>query len=168
MSAFGALRWNLRSAQVKPARSAGSTKAFTLVEVLVSLGIFALAAVVLGTAYVNILTNYQAMRTWTVDRDEMAFARATLLAEPDRAKAERGGDMALPAGGNLRWSATIEEATRADLFKVTLAFEINPPAPAPARREQQVFLLLRPTWSDPAAKELLRTASRARLAERKF
>jgi general secretion pathway protein I len=145
-----------------------SRRAFTLVEVLVSLGIFALAAVVLGSAYVNILVNYQAMRAWSADRDELAFARAKVMAEPDRTKAERGGEIALLAGGNLRWKADITELPRADLFEVTLDLEISPPSPAPVRREQQVFVLLRPTWSDPANREKLRTAFRDELAKRQF
>jgi general secretion pathway protein I len=152
----------VKSRDPRPAR------AFTLVEVLVSLGIFALAAVVLGTAYVNILTHYQAMRAWTVDKEELAFARATLLAEPDRKKAEEGGQVALLAGGSLRWTAAVDETSRADLFRVTLDFEITPPPPVAARREQQVFLILRPTWSDPAQREKLRAAFRDQLAQRKF
>jgi general secretion pathway protein I len=141
---------------------------FTLVEVLVSLAIFAVAAVVLGAAYVNLLVNYQAMRAWSADREELAFARATLLAEPDRTKAERGGDLALLAGGNLRWKATIDELPRADLFRVTLDLEISPPAPLPTRREHQVFVLLRPTWSDPVQRDKLRATFRDSLAKRQF
>ena len=76
--------------------------------------------------------------------------------------------MTLLGGGTLRWTATIAELPRADLFQVTLDLEINPPAPAPVRRDRQVFVLLRPTWSDPALRETLRTASRERLAERRF
>lgn len=143
-------------------------RGFTLVEVLVSLAIFAVAAVVLGTAYVNILTNYQAMRAWTQDRDDVAFARAALLAEPDREKAAKGGEVTLLTGGRLRWTATIAETTVADLFQVTLDFEINPASPATVRRDRQVILLLRPTWSDPALREKLRVAFKERLAQRKF
>jgi general secretion pathway protein I len=148
--------------------SVRSEGGFTLIEVLVSLGIFALAAVVLGTAYVNILTNYQAMRAWTVDKEEVAFARATVLAEPDRKKVEEGGQVALLAGGTLRWTAGIAETSRADLFQVTLDLEITPPPPVAPRREQQVFLVLRPTWSDPAGREKLRAAFTEQLAQRKF
>jgi general secretion pathway protein I len=164
-SAFGATRSTF---QVSGRRCQVSRSAFTLVEVLISLGIFAVAAVVLGAAYVNILVNYQSMRAWSADREELAFARATLLAEPDRAKAEHGGEIALLAGGNLRWKATIDELPRADLFRVTLDLEVAPPAPLPTRREQEVFLLLRPTWSEPAQREKLRTAFRESLAKRQF
>ncbi len=143
-------------------------RAFTLVEVLVGLGIFAVAAVVLGAAYVNILVNYQAMRAWSSDREELAFARAAVLTEPDRTKAEHGREIALLAGGNLRWKATIAELPRADLFQVTLDVEVAPLPPAPPRREQQVFVLLRPTWSDPAQREKLRTVFRESLTKRQF
>ena len=149
------------------ATSAGLA-AFTLVEVLVGLGIFAMAAVVLGAAYVNILVNYQAMRAWSSDREELAYARASVLAEPDRTKAERGGEIALLTGGNLRWKATIADLPRADLFQVTLDLEVAPLPPAPARREKQVFVLLRPTWSDAAQREKLRAAFRESLAKRQF
>jgi general secretion pathway protein I len=145
-----------------------SRQAFTLVEVLISLGIFAVAAVVLGSAYVNILVNYQSMRAWSADREELAFARATLLAEPDRTKAEHGGEIRLLDGGNLHWKATIDEMPRTDLFRVTLDLEVAPPPPVPARREQEVFVLLRPTWSKPADREKLRAAFRDRLAKREF
>jgi general secretion pathway protein I len=140
-------------------------RAFTLVEVLVSLGIFALAAVVLGTAYVNVLLNFHNMQRRTAEKSEMAFARAALLAEPVRARAEEGGEVPLPEGGRLRWSATLEETTVADLFQVNLAMEIAAGGPAPLRREKQAFLVLRPTWSDPEKREKLRAAARERLAK---
>ncbi len=153
---------------MSPERRPSLPAGFTLVEVLVSLAIFALAAVVLGTAYVNVLVNYQAMRAWSAEKEEIAFARAALLVEPRLPRAERGGQMALTEGGALRWSAEIAETTCADLFRVTLNFEISPAGQKPARREREVFLLLRPTWSDPIRREQLRTLSRERLARRHF
>ena len=141
---------------------------FTLVEVLVALGIFAIAAVVLGTAYVNVLLNYDAMRVRTAEKSDLAFARATLLAEPVRADAERGGQMTTAGGGTLRWRAEIREASRADLFEVALDFEVAAPGQAAARHTRETFLLLRPTWSEPAKREQLRAAFRDELAKRKF
>src|SRR4051812_36743284 len=137
---------------------------FTLIEVLVSLGIFAIAAVVLGTAYVNVLLNYDAMRVRTAEKSDLAFARATLLAEPVRTEAERGGQMTTAGGGTLRWHAEIREASRADLFEVALDFEVATPGQTAARHTRENFLLLRPTWSEPTKREQLRAAFRDELA----
>ncbi|HWA26661.1 MAG TPA: prepilin-type N-terminal cleavage/methylation domain-containing protein [Lacunisphaera sp.] len=142
--------------------------AFSLVEVLVSLAIFGLAAVVLGTAYVNVLVNYQQMEQLGSGRTEIAMARADLLAEPDRAKVERGGEVPLVDGGQLRWQAKLAETTVADLFEVTMDLEIAPPGRAAPRRQHETFLLLRPTWSDPAKQAQLRAATKARLEKRRF
>ena len=143
-------------------------RAFTLVEVLVSLAIFAIAAVVLGTAYVNVLLNYDAMRKGSSEKSDIAFARSTLLAEPVRTEAERGGQMTTAGGGTLRWHAEIREASRADLFQVALDFEIAAPGQAATRHTRENFLLLRPTWSEPAKRDQLRAAFRDELAKRKF
>lgn len=146
-----------------PARDLARPGAFTLIEVLVSLGIFALAAVVLGTAYVNVLLNYQQLHQQSAEQGEIALVRAELLAEPDRARAERGGEVPLADGGRLHWDAKLAETPRADLFQVELALEITPGGRTPPRRETETFLLLRPTWSDPAKREQLRAATRLRL-----
>jgi general secretion pathway protein I len=149
-------------------RSPRDDHGFSLIEVLVSLAIFAVAAVVLGTAYVNVLVNFHAMRARADEKSEMAFARAQLLAEPKRAEAERGGQIPLPAGGTLRWQAEIEETSHADLFEVNLEFETLAAGREAPRRERQTFLLLRPTWSEPLKREALQTAARERLAKRRF
>ncbi len=141
----------------------GAVRAFTLVEVLISLAMFAFAAVVLGAAYVNVLLNYHNMQRRTAEKDDIAFARATLLAEPQRERAEEGGELPLADGGRLRWNAEVEETDIADLFRVELIVEISPGGQAAMRRETQSFLLLRPTWSEPEERERLRAASRERL-----
>lgn len=151
-----------------PSARCARPAAFTLVEVLVSLAIFAIAAVVLGAAYVNLLTNYQAVLTRQARQDEVGYLRAALQAEPDRRKAEEGGEMALAGPGEIRWHARIDGTAVADLFQVEFVCELSTPGGAAPRVERETFMLLRPTWSDPADREKLRAASRARLAERKF
>lgn len=142
-------------------------RGFTLIEVLVSLAIFAMAAVVLGAAYVNVLTNYHAVRTGAARDIDAEFARMTLLAEPDRTRAERGGQMAI-GQGSMRWRAVIEEASVADLFSVTLECEFDDPGMVQPRVQRETFMLLRPTWSDPARREQLRADTREWLARRKY
>lgn len=145
------------------ARGLVRSGAFTLIEVLVSLVIFALAAVVLGTAYVNVLLNYDAMQRHGTERSEIAQARAEVLAEPDRYEVERGGEIPFTSGGMLRWEAKVREMPLADLFRVELSLEMTPGGKGSARRQEETLLLLRPTWSDAAKHEQLRSDSRARL-----
>lgn len=137
--------------------------AFTLVEVLVGLAIFALAAVVLGTAYVNVLANFHLMRRGGEARSEIAVLRSRILTEPDLRRAREGGEMLLRAGGRLRWTVAVDETEVADLFRVTVATEVTGDTPADRPPQAQEFLVLRPTWSDPAKRERLRAAARERL-----
>jgi general secretion pathway protein I len=139
-------------------------RAFTLLEVLVALAIFAVAAVVLGATYVNVLANYSAAAARQEHEQDLRFVRVPLLSEPDRRKAEAGGELALSAGGTARWTAAVAETRVADLFRVHWRCEIRTTS-LPWVREEN-FLLLRPTWSDPAAREKLREASRQRLSRR--
>ena len=61
-------------------RSARSRSGFSLLEVLVALMIFGLAAVVLGSTYVNVLNSYEAVSRGNTRDEDVAFARAQLLA----------------------------------------------------------------------------------------
>lgn len=148
---------------MRPPRSPPAARAFTLIEVLVSLAIFALAAVVLGATYVNVLAGYGALAKRNEHEQDLRRAHAALLGEPDRKKAEAGGELALPGNRVARWDARIEEAGVADLFHVGFRCEIRDPAqPQPWVREES-FRLLRPTWSDPAIRDKLRQAAGERL-----
>ncbi len=137
--------------------------AFTLLEVLVALAIFALAAVVLGTAYVNVLNGYQIARRATVSDPEVQFARAQLLTQADVELARRGGDFESADGRPVRWTATIEPTGQADLFAVTFECEIAGRATTNAQKTREVFRVLRPTWSIAADRATLRAASRDRI-----
>ena len=137
--------------------------AFTLLEVLVALAIFAMAAVVLGTAYVNVLNGYQVARRATESDPEVQFARAQLLAQADVELARRGGDFAAADGRTVRWTATIEPTTQADLFAVTFECEIAGQSTTNAQKIREVFRLLRPTWSVATDRATLRAASRDRI-----
>jgi general secretion pathway protein I len=156
--------WGFRS-QVSALRSRLS--GFTLIEVLVSIAIFALAAVVLGSAYVNVLGGYQRMRGSTLEESDVAFVRALVLAEPKLEVVEKGGDLRRADQSTLHWRAEVEPTTRADLFRVTLECERPASGPGPGRRVRNSFLVLRPTWSEPAEREKRRAKFREELVHRK-
>jgi len=130
------------------------SNAFTLLEVLVGIAILAMAAVVLGAAYVNTMSAHAAVARRAVEGPGMEYLREAILNEPDRAKVEQGGNVPLPDGRQLQWSATIEELPVPDLFRVDVRARID--GGKEAEEFTQAVNLLRPTWSDPGRREQIR------------
>lgn len=147
------------------------SRGFTLLEVLIALAIFALAAVVLGATYVNVLNAYNVVNRGDTREEEIRFARAQLMAEPERTKAEEGGDFESPAGARVVWRAEIEPSSIADVFRVTFTCEVSETNPAgntttpPSRPVTETFMLLRPTWSDGLDMTQLRENAKERIIE---
>jgi len=137
--------------------------AFTLIEVLIALAIFATCAVVLGGAYINVLNGYEVARRATVTDPEAEFARAALLAQPDVDLAQQGAEFDSAAGRHVKWSAVIEPTTVADLFTVTFDCETSGPGLPQSQHTKQVFRVLRPTWSQATDRATLRVNARDRI-----
>ncbi len=142
-------------------------RAFTLIEVLVSLAIFALAAVVLAAAYLNVLGGYQAVARRQQGEEDWKLVRIAVLSESDRTKVEAGGRLQLVDGSFLRWTARIEGTTVADLFSVTVQAEPEMTTGGENRAREQKLMLLRPGWSDPVERDKLRAANQQRLAQQR-
>lgn len=149
---------------MKPARRTRRA-AFSLIEVLVSLAILALAVIVLGAAYANTLEAHRAVAARAVAGAPLDFLREQLLNEPEREKVEKGGDVQLPENRRLTWRAEIEEALVPDLFKVTVTGRIDGGTSGNPEEFTESFMLLRPTWSDPQKRETLRTEWRSAHSE---
>lgn len=142
------------------------TRGFTLLEVLVALVVFAVAAVALGSAYVNVLTAYDLAGKGNNRDEDIRFARAMFLAEPDRKKAETGGDFEAPNNARVRWHATIEPTDTADLFQVTFVCETSDTGSGPPRPPRtEKFMLLRPTWSEGGDAAKLHAKAKERIQE---
>lgn len=139
---------------------AQNSRAFTLVEVLVSLAIFALAAVALSAAYLNVLNGYHNRDSQREMAQGWNLARIQVQLEPDRAKLEDGGNMNLPDNGSLTWSVVIEPALIADLFAVELTVSAHTTT---EWTKTERLMLFRPEWSDPGERDTLREESRQRL-----
>ena len=138
--------------------------AFTLIEVLVALAIFALAAVGLGSAYSNVLLSRMALKEKGVGEEDFARCRAAMLETANFADIEKGGDVYLPDDRMARWKGKVEPTTVADLFWVTLTVEIQTSAGGPygSPREQSQWIL-RPTWSVESERAKLLADAKERL-----
>src|SRR5215207_1347729 len=99
-------------------RPTGQTRAgaFTLVEVLVALCVFAMAAVMLGSSYLNVLNSYEVLARGMKVNEDFAFARELVLREPDREKLEKGGEFDTAGGQRARWSVEITSTTIPNVF----------------------------------------------------
>ena len=138
-------------------------RAFTLIEVLVSLAIFAVAAVSLGAAYSNVLLSRIAMKQDEQRLDDRARCRAALLETPGFEDVEAGGEIHLPGGRTARWEGKIEATSVSDLFAVQLTAEIEATDGGEAEEFAETRMLLRPTWSIPSDRQKIRDEARQRL-----
>jgi general secretion pathway protein I len=139
-------------------------RGFTLIEVLVSLAIFALAAVSLGAAYSNVILGRIALQQDEQRLDDIARCRAALMETPGFDDVEAGGDIHLPGGRTARWKGKIEATAVSDLFAVQLTCEIQAVADGDYGDEiNETRMLLRPTWSIPSDRQKIRDDARQRL-----
>lgn len=124
------------------------TAAFTLIEVVIALAIFASAAVVLSQAFTNALLarehgisndNYEA---------DIRTVRMQLLLEPDLENAEDGGEIETYKNGEASWQANIEPTNVVDLFRVELQIQFSEPEEGQDNSYTETLYLLRPTWSE--------------------
>ena len=139
-------------------------RGFTLIEVLMSLAIFALAAVSLGAAYSNVLMGRLALKQDEQRLDDLARCRAALLETPGFDDVEAGGEIHLPGERTARWKGKIEATAVSDLFAVQLTCEIQAVKDGDYGDEiNETRMLLRPTWSIPSDRQKIRDDARQRL-----
>jgi general secretion pathway protein I len=136
---------------------------FTLIEVMMALVIFAMTAVVLGSAFVNVLNSYEIAQKSNATDEDLYFARSQLLSQADLQTAENGAEFD-DGDHHVKWTADIEPADTTDLFSVAFTCTISEGTAAEPRKVVENFMLLRPTWSDPAAQSTLRQNAASRIA----
>ena len=157
--------WVHQSAIRNPQSKIDFTTGFTLLEVLVALAIFALAAVVLGATYVNALNAYEAATRRNQYDEDLRFVRAAVLTQSDRDKVEEGGQLDLGNNRRATWQADVAPTGTVDLFAVTWTCTIADPAKPQPYKITQTFMLLRPTWSDPVERSQLLADAKDRIAK---
>jgi len=139
-------------------------RGFTLLEVTLAAAIFAVAVVVLSSAFSNALTALSTMRHEENDAPLFEFVRSHAITIPDLENFEEGERLPLPDEAQALWTALVEPTNIADLFKVELTITLQRPGREDAVQVQQ-FYLLRPTWSDADDRAKLIDEAKTRLSD---
>ena len=124
------------------------TAAFTLIEVLVALAVFAMAGTYLMATFVNSLTARERSVSNDLYHADIQAVRMQLLLEPNLDDAERGGRFSTLNHGEASWQADIRPTEIVDLFTVELTIDFSDPPEDGPDRHQETLFLLRPTWSE--------------------
>ena len=150
----------------QPGYGNDGTNAFTLVEVLVALCVFAMAAVILGSSYLNVLSSYEVVSRGMKVNEDFAFARELVLREPDRKILEQGGEFETAGCQRAKWSVEITSTTVPTVFNVAFTCEVSDATRSEPVKLTQQFAVLRPTWViDIAERDKLKTDIKARIHE---
>ena len=131
-----------------------------------AIAIFALSAVVLASAYVNVLNGYVIVERTAQASADLSFARSIVLTEPDRKKLEQGGEFETTDNHHARWEVEILATKTADLFSVNFTCTVGNEGDPDRQQTKQTFMLLRPTWSiDAGERSKLREDAKTRITE---
>jgi len=122
--------------------------AFTLIEVLIALTVFAMAGTYLMSTFANALSARERSVSDDLLHADIRAVRMQLLLEPNLDDAEDGGDYPTLNHGEASWQALIEPTEIVDLFEVELTIDFSePPEDGPNSYRENLYLL-RPTWSE--------------------
>lgn len=122
--------------------------AFSLVEVLIAIAIFALSASVLMSAFVNALLSRESAAKHDLLNADIRAIRMQLLLEPNLENAEDGDEYETVHSGEASWEAQVAPTNVVDLFKVELSIRFSAPPEGLASNYTETLYLLRPTWSE--------------------
>ena len=139
--------------------STGRLQAFSLIEVVVALALFAMAAVVLSASFVNALLAREKGQSNDLRNADIRAVRMQLLLQPSLEDAEDGDRYQTLHNGEANWRTTIEPTNVVDLFQVDLSIEFMAPQQGQQASHRETLYLLRPTWSE--------SSERAQLLEEK-
>jgi len=119
-------------------------KAFTIVEVVVALGLFASALTVLSLAVHSSYLSLFSFETQIQHEEDLRFLRHHLPYVLSKEELLRGGKVRVPHAGVVHWSAIIEPTNILNCHKIILSYDFEDKAPI-----QETYLRYIRNWISP-------------------
>lgn len=129
--------------------------AFSLIEVLIALALFAIAANVISSAFINALLSRERNDSRLYNDFAIQTARKQLLLEKNIEDAEDGGTVETLELGEVDWYAEILPTEIVDLFEVQLYGTFYDLEDSQKANFSETLYLLRPTWSESDERSML-------------
>ena len=129
--------------------------AFSLIEVLIALALFAIAANVISSAFINALLSRERNDSRLYNDFAIQTARKQLLLEKKIEDAEDGGTVETLELGEVDWYAEILPTEIVDLFEVQLYGTFYDLEDSQKANFSETLYLLRPTWSESDERSML-------------
>ncbi|MEN8662859.1 MAG: type II secretion system protein [Lentimonas sp.] len=144
-------------------------RGFSLIEVVIAVALFGMAATVLSSTFVNALLARERGQSNAIRDADIRAVRMQLLLEPNLDDAEDGDHYETLNNGEADWRAQIEPTEVVDLFQVLFEIEFSEPYENQEPTYSEVLYLLRPTWSKASDRsDLLQEKKEALLDSRDF
>ncbi len=121
---------------------------FMLIEVLIALAIFGLAAVYLVDGAFVASRTIRVMKDTREMEQDLLWVRSQVFQEADYEKMEEGGDIQALSMGEVKWETEIDMTEVLDLYKVRLTLDYDGNdglGIEPGQRVSQM-LVYRPAW----------------------
>lgn len=131
--------------------------AFTLVEVLLAVSIFALGVTVLATSAFNAISARLLLEEDQQRAFDARLIRQQVLTLSDRKTLERGGDIPSFHHDELHWEATLDPTPLLNLFALHLRIDF------PDNPEEETLYILRPGWAETSQQAIWQEDARRRV-----
>lgn len=128
---------------------------FSLIEVVIAVALFAMAATILSSSFVNALLAREHGQSNDLREADIRAVRMQLLLQPNLEDAESGNRYETLNNGEASWRASIEPTEVVDLFRVELEIEFLDSQPQQPSEHTETLYLLRPTWSQSDRRSVL-------------
>ena len=121
---------------------------FMLIEVLIALAIFGLAAVYLVDGAFVASRTIRVMKDTREMEQDLLWVRSQVFQEADYEKMEEGGDIQALSMGEVKWETEIDMTEVLDLYKVrlTLDYDGNDELGIEPGQRVSQMLVYRPAW----------------------